>query len=83
MVSTSQPFTFVGGANGPWRVLRIDAVLGEPLVWVESVGIFDWHLESLPAGALWLLRGVTSHERYVIRREHNLLAARQPALGRA
>ncbi len=43
---------------------------------------FDRHLESLPTGARWLLRGVTSHERYVTRHEHDLLTAKQPALAR-
>ena len=81
-MSTSQSFTFVGGASGSWRVVRIDAVVGDPLDRVPRVGIFDRHLESLPSGGRWLLRGVTSHERYVTRREHDLLAAKQPGLTR-
>ena len=81
-VATSQSLTFVGGASGSWRVLRVEAVAGDSLDWVPSVGIFDWHLETLPTGSLWLLRGVTSHERCVTRREHDLLAANQPALAR-
>lgn len=38
---------------------------------------------QLPPGASWLLRGVTSNERYVTGEEKHALAARQPALGRA
>jgi hypothetical protein len=33
-------------------------------------------------GAAWVLRGVTSNERYVTRSEHDQLAARQEPLGR-
>ena len=37
---------------------------------------------AVPTGAKWLLRGVTSSERYTTRQGRDLLAARQPALGR-
>src|SRR5262249_16942994 len=37
-----------------------------------------------PGGdAVWVLRGVTSNERYITRSEHSELAARQEPLGRA
>ena len=37
----------------------------------------------LAGDAAWVLRGVTSNERYVTRGEHSDLAARQESLGRA
>lgn len=36
----------------------------------------------MPARAVWLLRGVTSNERYVTREERRALVARQQELGR-
>ncbi len=62
--------------------MRLDSVVGEPLERVPSVDIFDRYLASLPSGGRWLLRGVTSHERYVTRREHDLLVVKQPGLAR-
>jgi len=37
---------------------------------------------SVPMGAAWLLRGVTSNTRYTTRAEDEALAASQPELGR-
>ncbi len=37
---------------------------------------------ALPDTSAWILRGVTSSERYVTSREHEVLTARQPPLGR-
>lgn len=34
-------------------------------------------------GTKWLLRGITSNERYVVREEKDRLVAKQPSLGRA
>lgn len=36
----------------------------------------------MPEGAVWVLRGVTSNERYVTRVEHEALVSRQELLGR-
>ena len=77
-----RPFTFVGGDAGTWRVAGIAPVVGEPLAHVARVDVVDRSLASLPSGARWLLRGVTSHERYVTRDEHELLAVKTPPLGR-
>jgi chlorite dismutase len=52
------------------------------LAQVQRVAVIERVLASLPSGAGWMLRGVTSHERYVTRAEHEVLAARSPALGR-
>jgi chlorite dismutase len=82
-VSIARAFSFVGGDAGTWRVERISAVIGDPLEQVARVAVVNRSLDSLPLGAKWLLRGVTSHERYVTRHEHELLAAKTPPLGRA
>jgi chlorite dismutase len=37
---------------------------------------------EVPEGAKWLLRGLTSNERYVVRLEKDQLVAKQPNLGR-
>jgi hypothetical protein len=37
---------------------------------------------DLPTDAIWVLRGVTSNERYVTRAEHEALASRREPLGR-
>lgn len=82
-MSLTRAFTFVGGDAGTWLVARIAAVRGDPLEQVARVAVVDRSLDGLPSGAKWLLRGVTSHERYVTRHEHELLAAKTPVLGRA
>ncbi len=72
---------FAGGAHGPWRVTRMDARLGAPLAEVPRLDVHEGpSAESSPA--TWMLRGVTSNERYTTRGEHDALAAIQAPLGR-
>jgi len=71
---------FVGGHFGPWRVLRIDHVIGNPLAWVPRLAVAEQPPD--PATDGWVLRGVTSFERYVTRAERVLLEGRQQGLGR-
>jgi len=79
---TGRMFTFVGGVTGAWRIVRTEAVIGEPLPEAPRAEVVNSLVASPPPGALWLLRGVTSNERYVTRGERQLLVAKQPALGR-
>ncbi len=80
MSQAGRLFTFVGGAAGPWEVLSQFAVAGDPL---PAVGRLRVVAGDVPKEAeAWLLRGVTSHERYVTRGEKTQLLAVQPALGR-
>ena len=74
--------TFAGGSTGQWRVDRLQAVRGEALAAVDYVAVLEGRQAGVPDGSAWALRGVTSHERYVTRAEHDALAARQPPLGR-
>ncbi len=79
---TERMFSFVGGAMGPWRVLRMEAQIGQSLPWAPRVEAISSLVASCPKDAVWLLRGVTSNERYVTRAERQLLETKQPALGR-
>lgn len=60
---------------------RIAAVVGEPLPFAERIEMAAG-APPLPAGAAWLLRGVTSNERYATRAEKERLVAGSPPLGR-
>jgi hypothetical protein len=75
-------FSFEGGTTGPWRVLKVEAITGEPLTVVERLNIVVGANTKTSGSQGWLLRGVTSNERYVQRAEKNELVARQPLLGR-
>jgi len=75
---------FAAGGSGPWRIERIAQVSGEPLPAAARLAVAEGAAAAHPGdGAAWVLRGVTSNERYVTRREHDELAARQQPLGRA
>lgn len=78
---TQRLFCFMGGKIGSWRVTAMNTMSGEPLDAVEKINVVDGDA-PLPQGAAWLLRGITSNERYVLRNEKNQLAAKQPGLGR-
>ena len=73
-------FSFLGGQSGPWRIVRFSSIVGEPLARVERLSILAGAEQR--QDAKWRLRGVTSHERYVTRAEHDLLVAKQPVLNR-
>lgn len=75
-------FTFVGGTAGPWAVEKMEAVVGEALPAAKRLDIVEGAVIDRPAGTAWLLRGVTSNERYVTRTEKDRLVAKQVALSR-
>ncbi len=75
-------FSFVGGDSGAWAVTEFRAVAGEPLPRVKRVEILNADALALPAGAAWVLRGVTANERYTTRAEKAQLVAKQKPLGR-
>jgi hypothetical protein len=79
---TTRLFSFVGGGTGTWRVLSMNTLLGEPLADVERVDIVPGAISPMPGAAAWVLRGLTSNERYVTRAEKDELVAKQPGLGR-
>lgn len=77
------PFTFVAGVSGTWQVVSSSAVCGAGLPLAARLEIHSGLTTELPGGASWLLRGVTSNERYVTRAEKSQLVAKQAGLGRA
>ena len=75
---------FAGGSAGRWNIERLDTVAGSPLAPAWRLEVIEGPGAARPAGdAVWVLRGVTSNERYVTAGEHRELAARQEPLGRA
>lgn len=75
-------FSFVGGPKGAWTVIKNQAVVGEALAEVPRLDIVNGASEAGPTGARWVLRGVTSNERYVTLDEKEQLVAKQVPLGR-
>ncbi len=73
---------FTGGATGAWRIHRLDAVVGDSLPPPPRLAVLQGDEASPPVEACWVLRGVTSNERYVNRAEQAALAMRQQGLGR-
>lgn len=76
-------FTFVGGEIGPWRVVEIKSVIGDVLADVKRLNVVNGVVPMKSDAVKWLLRGVTSNERYVTRSEKNQLVAKQPVLDRS
>jgi len=74
---------FVGASSGTWAIERLEAVSGATLAAASHLTMVDTGGQEAPtAHPVWLLRGVTSNERYVTRAEHEALASRQEGLGR-
>jgi chlorite dismutase len=74
--------TFVGGDIGMWRVERIQSITGSTLSWVPRLSILESNQTTISKGRVWLLRGVTSYERYVHKMERSTLLNKQAELGR-
>ncbi len=75
-------FAFVGGDQGSWRVVGASAVAGAALPVVRRVEILSSAAVAVPTATAWVLRGVTSNERYVVGKEKVQLVATQEGLGR-
>jgi hypothetical protein len=75
-------FAFIGGNTGLWRVLGTETLAGEALPEVKRLDIVSGANIDIDANTGWLLRGITSNERYVGRDEKNELVAKQQGLGR-
>ncbi len=76
-------FSFVGGREGPWKILDTRAIAGEALPATERLNLVGDDLSAPTADAGWVLPGVTSNERYVTRPEKDQLLATQQGLDRA
>lgn len=75
-------FSFIAGNTGPWHMESTTAITGQPLEVAPRIDVVA-RTSTLPAGASWLLRGITSNERYVERAEKTTLVSTQEGLGRA
>jgi len=73
---------FVAGATGRWKVERLEGIRGPSMAAASHLEI-SLGTNTTPQHAVWILRGVTSHERYATRAEHDRLATVQPPLGRS
>lgn len=77
-------FAFVGGSTGLWRITAQAAVRGKGVPPASHIAVVEGATPVTESSeeVVWVLRGVTSNERYATRAEHEALAARQTALGR-
>src|SRR3989442_5128258 len=73
---------FVGGTSGNWSVTRCEAARGQGLARVQCLDVIEMDRPFHPACGSWALRGVTSYERYVNRKERATLTSVQSSLGR-
>ena len=78
---TQRIYCFVGGETGSWRVTKTSVIAGMPIVDVKRIDMTAGET-MLPQSASWLLRGITSNDRYAVRSEKDQLVAKQPGLGR-
>lgn len=75
-------YSFLGTSAGPWKVASVTSVAGGSLDPVEAIDVQNAYVREPPPGATWVLRGVTSNQRYVTRPEQATLVAVQEGLGR-
>jgi len=75
-------FRFSGGVRGAWAVTGMRAISGEALPPAARVDILSGEPAAAGPGEKWVLRGVTSNERYVTSAERRELVSKQAALGR-
>lgn len=80
---STRSYSFLGGDTGLWRITKMEGVVGEPLHAARRLEIVPGAETASAPHAAWILRGITSNERYVVREEdRNQLVARQQTLGR-
>ena len=75
-------FSFRGGDTGRWRVAAMEARAGAPLPTASRLEIATSAEMPSDSQASWILRGITSNERYAVREERTEIVARQLELGR-
>jgi chlorite dismutase len=71
----------MGGDTGPWRVVEMKAIVGAPLPAAKRLEIASSPEIPSDPQAAWVLRGITSNERYVDREERSQIVATLPGLG--
>lgn len=73
--------TFTASTSGPYQIERMQPIVGDPLARATHLSVHEgiWHSSE---DAVWSLRGVSGHVRYVEQAEKQRLAVVTPALGR-
>jgi len=79
---TTRLFAFVGGDIGLWRIVRTETIVGEPLLEAKRLNVVSGSEVQPETNAPWVLRGITSNERYVMRGEKSGIVAKQQGLAR-
>jgi chlorite dismutase len=74
-------YSFLGGSEGAWRVVRMSDVRGAGLAVVDRLQVVQGPPPTTHS-AIWTLQGLTSNVRYATRDEVDTLKASQPALDR-
>lgn len=75
-------FSFMGGDTGRWRVTAMQVIAGAPLPAAKRLDIVSNSEMPPDPLAAWVLRGITSNERYVDRAEKTQIVAKLLDLGR-
>jgi hypothetical protein len=75
-------FSFMGGDTGTWRVSEMRTLAGDPLPAAKKLTIAPDPVTPDDPRAAWVLRGITSNERYVVREERSQIMAKLLGLGR-
>lgn len=82
-MTTTRLFSFIGGDTGVWRIANMVVITGEPLPAAARLEIASGPETPSDPHAAWVLRGMTSNERYAVRKdERSRIVARQLSLGR-
>jgi chlorite dismutase len=79
---TTRLFSFVGADIGPWRIVSTQTIVGAPLPEAKRLNVVSGAPVSSETHTPWVLRGITSHERYVVRTEKSDLVQKQQGLAR-
>jgi chlorite dismutase len=75
-------FSFVAGEFGKWRVLNIKTITGDPLPQIPRLNIMPGKVFQDSSHVKWILHGIVSNQRYVVKDEHRELLLKQPVLER-
>ena len=79
---STRTYSFIGGDTGVWRVVNTEVVVGQALPAAKRLAIVAGSEIPSEPRAAWVLRGITSNERYVDREERRQIVADVLDLGR-
>lgn len=79
---STRTYSFIGGDTGVWRVVNTEVIVGQALPAARRLAIVAGSEIPSEPPAAWVLRGITSNERYTDREERRLIVAELLDLGR-